>query len=398
MALPCPFHIVGIVVHTALLVGSGASGSPEANGDGLVRPLSGSAAQVGTGTSNLPNARRMADAIPGPLFLAKKNRRNPKDDDAFHKVVSVISFGLSITSVLGTLSVICHMMAGDGNQGLPVGTARDPPRWEPAMEYGRPPYTFEMWQRDLLMWAISTNVRPQAQAAAVSIRLGGAARLCAQEIPAEIMMNGGTIAGTFLDPLSYLLHVLRLRFQPLLEETSLRAISELNNFRRESGETTDSLLARFQTVLSRASTQGGMAMPPQGLAWTLLRAVGVTPAQLIQLLAPMQGIFPSTLPQLEELLHYIRRMGHVLENHPGNIASAFGSRGGRGSHAFHTNTGTQGSEVRDLTFASLSGEPPAYPVDSAMPASSSGGGGGASGGRHPSFWQRRNRREQWYGH
>ena len=102
-----------------------------------------------------------------------------------------------------------------------------------------------------------------------------------------------------------MLQVLRLRFQPLLEETALRAISELHAFARRSGETTDSLLSRFQSVMTRAHTQGNLVIPPQGLSWILLRAVGVSHTQLMQILAPLNGILPSTMDQMIAMCHYI---------------------------------------------------------------------------------------------
>ena len=47
----------------------------------------------------------------------------------------------------------------------------------------------------------------------------------------------------------------------------------------------------------------------------------------MQLLAPLQDRMPSTEAEFTEMVHYIRRMGHVLEHAPGNVGNVL-QRGG----------------------------------------------------------------------
>ena len=91
----------------------------------------------------------------------------------------------------------------------------------------------------------------------------------------------------------------------------------------------------------------------QHLSWVLLRAVGVSPSQLMHLLGPMLGQLSSTDQQMGTLVSYIRRMGHVLENHPSSFGNDLGPRGGRGHFLATTEQG------QNLTFAAMSGEAPA---------------------------------------
>ena len=150
------------------------------------------------------------------------------------------------------------------------------------------PYMFETWSRDVMMWTLCTSTRQNQQATAIAMRLGGAARECARELTPAELTHGGLV-GTppnqqHVDPVTYLISHLTLRFAPLAEETMIRAVSDLETFSRRPGETTDSLLTRFESTLTRARTRGNLATPYQHVAWILLRAVGVSPQQLMLLL------------------------------------------------------------------------------------------------------------------
>ena len=59
----------------------------------------------------------------------------------------------------------------------------------------------------------------------------------------------------------------------------------------------------------------------EGYCWFLIRAIGVTSPQLIQVLQPFNGRFPNAEPEFEEMVMNMRRMGHILEGSVGNLAS-----------------------------------------------------------------------------
>ena len=102
----------------------------------------------------------------------------------------------------------------------------------------------------------------------------------------------------------------------------LTAMGELMNFHRLANESIDQLLARFRGVRWRAQQGGGnMAMNWEGYSWLILKACSPNPQQLITILQPFQGRFPSTEADFEAMSLTLRRMGHVLENAYGNIAS-----------------------------------------------------------------------------
>ena len=134
------------------------------------------------------------------------------------------------------------------------------------------------------------------------------------------------------------MHGLAENFAQMGEEARLASITELMTFSRQGAERIDSLITRFDGVRQRAQDQGAMVMSVQGISWLLLRACGVSDSQLINLLQPTMGLFPATQEQYNAMCTALRRMGHIIEHHPGNIASSL--RGG-GHHAptFFTETG-----------------------------------------------------------
>ena len=69
----------------------------------------------------------------------------------------------------------------------------------------------------------------------------------------------------------------------------------------------------------------------------------------------------------------IRRMGHLLENHPGNLGQLVGTNG---TYLAYPVMSGEESEPMDTTFAAMSGEAPAYPVESGISPFTDGMGGG----------------------
>ena len=139
--------------------------------------------------------------------------------------------------------------------------------------------------------------------------------------PAEVF-NGGDIKGVHVDPVTLLIHGLALRFAPLDEEGRLRAANELLSFVRRPGETIDALVSRFEVIRVRARTEGGGAqMSVESMSLLVLRACGVNQQQFMQLTQPWQNRLPSTENDFGILLMHLRRMGHILEHFPGNIAA-----------------------------------------------------------------------------
>jgi hypothetical protein len=59
----------------------------------------------------------------------------------------------------------------------------------------------------------------------------------------------------------------------------------------------------------------------EGYTFFLLRAIGPTPQQLVQLLTPTGGRYPQTDAEFEALQTQLRRIGHIVENAPHNIGS-----------------------------------------------------------------------------
>ena len=128
--------------------------------------------------------------------------------------------------------------------------------------------------------------------------------------------------GVQVDPVTWLINGLHQRFGALDEETRMRAMQEMLTFRRRPGERINDLLTRFDMVRQRGQAEGRLLISVEGYAQILLNACGVNDAQLMQLLAPLQGRLPTDDLQFTQMTHYLRRMGHILEHSPGNIAAS----------------------------------------------------------------------------
>jgi hypothetical protein len=178
-----------------------------------------------------------------------------------------------------------------------------------------------------------SDMQPHQQCAAIIQRLGGEARELARLMTPQELMNGGQLNGNAVDPVTLLFHALQTRFGPLEEETRMTAVNNLLNFHRRGNERINELLTRFETTRVRSVNEGNFAMSVEGFTMILFRAVGLNEDQLLQVLSPLGGHFPQTDAQFDQASAYLRRMGHILENAPGNVAQQL-----RGGHSNSTRT------------------------------------------------------------
>ena len=165
--------------------------------------------------------------------------------------IGIISTVTALMLVAVAFASVCHMMPGGGYQ-----SHRLPPRWEPGLETSLP---FRTWLQDLLLWTITSDMEPHRQAAAIISQLGGAARELARTLTPQEIFQGGIVNGQQLDPVSFLIHGLSVRFSPLDDEIRIRAAQDLLHFQRRGNEPVDVLVTRFETIRSRARAEGGGA-------------------------------------------------------------------------------------------------------------------------------------------
>ena len=227
--------------------------------------------------------------------------------------------------------------------GAAQGSLRLPPRWEPNMEGSLP---FRTWMQDLMLWTICTDLAPPQQCAAIISQLGGQARELARTLTPTEVYQGGMVAGVHLDPVSFLLHGLQARFAPLDEETRLRAAQDLLSFNRRGNETVDTLISRFEIVRGRAQAAGGGAVSVETAALLLLRACGVSSEQFQTLTQPFGLRLPTTDPEFAQMTHHLRRLGHIVERFPNNIAS--GIRPAAQTHQAYVTEADTGSSAGDV--------------------------------------------------
>ncbi len=89
-------------------------------------------------------------------------------------------------------------------------------------------------------------------------------------------------------------------------------------------------------------------MNTQGITYILLKACQVNESQLLQLIQPFQGLFPANDAEYHALCTAMRRMGHIIERNPGNLASTL--RGHAQSPNFFADTADQRLDPWSNTF------------------------------------------------
>ena len=285
------------------------------------------------------NMVKIADTLRSQNFLAADGKQT-KDSDIVDELwqhfskMSTAETLLWMSSSVVICSCWCCMMPGSGGSG---NNGRLPPPWGPDMRN----YSFREWCRDILIWSLHTdpNIDQSRRAAAIVSQLRGTARTWSHTIPPNVLLNGGPINGVQTDPVTYLMHALAEQFAALGEESRVGTMADLLNFQRLGNENIDELLSRFDLVRTRAAEYGQMALSVQGLSFVLLRAVGVTDTQLLNLLQPFNGNYPDTETRFRALQQGLRRMGHILEHHPGNIAQML--QRGAHSRTFFLDDGAQ---------------------------------------------------------
>jgi hypothetical protein len=231
--------------------------------------------------------------------------------EVFHSraLLWIVQFAFACTFAL-FVCFMAYRQQGPANLDAgALGNTKTPPSWSPECERS---YSFRHWQRDIMLWALATDLQPHQLAAAVVLRLGGVARDIARDLTPQQLAAGGQVnmpgqGMVNLDGLGFLMHGLETRFGPLAEETNLISMTERMTFRRIPSEPTDSLLARFDTLRGRAAA-ANLVMSIPGLCFILLNAVGLTTEQRLQLLTPLQGRMPANDAEFGVVVAYLRRM------------------------------------------------------------------------------------------
>ena len=148
------------------------------------------------------------------------------------------------------------------------------------------------------------------------MRITGAARLIVREMPIDMLVQGRVVddgQGNMiqLSGLGMLLRTLERRYGATTEETQVHSISELMQFARQSGESTDEVIARFDVLVHRADTVGGVQFGAQLKAWLLLTHLRIPRSAWMVLLAPTKGLLPQNIQEYTDFQQYVRRNGPI---------------------------------------------------------------------------------------
>ena len=201
---------------------------------------------------------------------------------------------------------------------LQAASGKIPPTWSPE---GSKNYSLRAYERDLRLWAASTDTDPVRMGPLIALRLGGSARILAREMDVGVLANGmlvpdpaqGGLQVQLTGP-EFILRQLRRRYAPLDQEVQITAIADIFHFRKNHSESTDELIARFELTLNEAELNGQVVFPETLKAWMLLSVLAIPKAAWSLLLAPTQGALPMNQQEYTMFQQYIRRNGHLYEN------------------------------------------------------------------------------------
>ena len=202
-----------------------------------------------------------------------------------------------------------------------VGTAtlKCPPSW--CVERNHV-YTLRSWISDWVLWASATELDPARHGPIAALQVQGSAKELIRELTPQQLQHGDIdpMTGQQLTGLMLLVTVLACRYAPLEAENTTKSIAEFLSFRRQPGETIDSLLVRFDILRNRAQNRAGFAVNLTGLTWLLLQSLGLGVEAWDRLLAPLGGQMPQNDVEFGALCERIRRLFHLKEGrmqHPG---------------------------------------------------------------------------------
>ena len=214
-----------------------------------------------------------------------------------------------------------HMMQAERDEAnLGLANSRIPPTW--SVERDKV-YPLRYYRHDLEVWSASTDMDPLRQGPAASMRITGAARLIVREMPIDMLVQGRIVddgQGNMiqLSGLGMLLRTLERLYGATTEETQVHSISELMQFARQSGESTDEVIARFDVLVHCADTVGGVQLGAQLKAWLLLTHLRIPRSAWMVLLAPTNGLLPQNIQEYTDFQQYVRRNGHLHDQNHGD--------------------------------------------------------------------------------
>ena len=191
-----------------------------------------------------------------------------------------------------------------------------PPYWSPEIGHG---YPLREYLRDLQLWMSCCKPDPARQAGACALNLGGAAALLIQEIDPMILRDGAYtdfndgIGPTHHTGMEHLVRALKKRFPDNPQEVQIAAISKIFSFRRQRNEGIDNSLGRFDILVHRAESIGGMTIDFVLKAWMLLTTHSLDAQCWADILRDNDGVLPNSEDDFYRLKERVRRDLHLRE-------------------------------------------------------------------------------------
>ena len=215
-------------------------------------------------------------------------------------------------------SLFLFMDADEAAANLALANGKVPPTW--SVERDKV-YPLRKYIQDLELWSLATDVPENRRGPVVVLRLTGAARDLMRDMPGDMLANGFDVVDNFGQLIEHrtgvqcVVRALRERFGALEQEVQIFNVSELMTFQRQSGETTDQCIARFNSVMFRATDAGGIQpFGPTIRAWIILTHLRLPRSVWPTLLTATMGMLPATELEYAAMIAHVRRNAHLHEH------------------------------------------------------------------------------------
>ena len=194
-----------------------------------------------------------------------------------------------------------------------------------------------------------TDLPPKKIVPSIILKLEGLAKNIGMDLTDREMETGGYSPwGYPVGPLELLLSRLQQTFGHLDEEVQLNAGLEYDQFRRLPHESIDSLIVRFDMMRLRVAREAGIIKPWSDYAKDLMRHANITVDGYRELTRDLHYRLPTTRDAYGSLVINMRRMKHITENSPLNLASSINGTSHTRSQYF-INYDTDGNPCGDLS-------------------------------------------------
>ena len=182
------------------------------------------------------------------------------------------------------------------------------------------PYSVLEWEKDVRRWCAATKVSAERQGPLLSLAVGSAARIYADEITVPILQHGGYLdladgqGQVWHSGVDILLAVLKQKFPPDAEAQMLRTGLDFFTFTPSRSENMASMFLRFDFLLDKANQQTNLGIAYPFRAWMLLSLLRLPSKRWAEVLKECNRRLPQNAAEYQEVKAKLLRDEAIEKN------------------------------------------------------------------------------------